>query len=205
MSRIAAAAALLIAAAATAQTEALENPGRISAIQERAFRMNHELTVTAGVLPIDAFYKGLYAQLGYTYHFNDSFAWTVGRGGYSYNLGTGLREQLERDFGVLPTTFDEVNFFVGSDVLWTPFYGKFALLNRWVLHLDFHLIGGASVQKFTQSGFRPGVDLGGGLRVFQNRWVSYRLDVMDTVVVIPKPTNVLSVSLSLALNFGATE
>lgn len=206
MSRSAVVVCLVLASTvAVAQTEELENPGRIAAIQERAYRMNHELDVSFLLLPLDAFYKGIAAQVSYTYHFTDSFAWTVGRGGYSYNLNTGLREQLERDFGVQPTTFDEVNYFVGSDVLWKPFYGKSAVLNRWVLHYEAHLIGGGAVLKFTQSGFRPGVNLGAGVRVFQNKWVSYRLDFTNTVVISDKPSNVVTIALSLALNFGATE
>ncbi|HEX9507892.1 MAG TPA: outer membrane beta-barrel domain-containing protein, partial [Myxococcales bacterium] len=103
---------------ALAQTEELENPGTVSAVQDRQYRMNHELSFGVGVLPIDAFYKGLLAQLGYTYHFSDRFAWQVGRGAYSYDVDTGLKAQLQRDFGVLPTAFDQVQWMVGSDLIW---------------------------------------------------------------------------------------
>jgi hypothetical protein len=69
---------LLVSSAALAQADELENPGVIAAVQERAFRMQHELHLGVGVLPLDAFYKGLYAQVGYTFHFTDAFAWQVG-------------------------------------------------------------------------------------------------------------------------------
>jgi outer membrane beta-barrel protein len=200
---------LLCSTTAFAQLEELENPGTVSAIQERAYRMQHELDLSVGVLPIDAFYKGLYAQVAYVVHFTDSFAWQVGRGAYSYSARTGLREQLERDFGVLPTAFDEVQFFVGSDILWKPFYGKVAVMNRWVLHGELFLELGATVFKFTNA-FRPGINVGGGGRIFMNRWVSLRLDISNNVVI---PTgggatalqNVMMTTLSLAVNFGATE
>lgn len=196
---------------ALAQVEELENPGSISAIQDRAYRMQHELGLSVGVLPLDAFTKGLYAQVSYTAHFTDSFAWMVGRGAYAYNVNTGLRDQLQRDFGVLPTNadFDAVQFFVGSDVMWTPFYGKVAVLNRSVLHGELFLLLGASLFKFTQT-FRPGVNWGGGVRLFLSQWVSVRLDLTDDVVLpvggaAKSISNVMALNLTLAINFGGTE
>ncbi len=200
---------VLAPAWALAQTEDLENPGRMSAVQERAYRMQHELDLGVGVLPLDAFYKGFFGQVGYTFHFNDVFAWQVGRGGYSQALRTGLREQLERDFGVLPTSRDEVEYFAGSDLLFKPLYGKFAVMNRYVVHAEGFLLAGGTLFHFTHA-FRPGVRVGGGVRVFATRNVSFRFDVTDDVVLPTGGsssgfTNVLALTLHLAINFGATE
>lgn len=196
---------------ARAQAEALENPGTVSAVQERLYQMNHELTLGVGVLPADAFYKGLTGHLAYTYHFSDSFAWQVGRGFYSYNVHTSLREQLERDFGVAPTANafqDEVQWAVGSDLVWSPFYGKFAFRNAQVLHFQAFLLGGGTVLKLNRDGaFRPAVNLGVGLRFFSSNTVSFRLDVTNNVVFAEasRIINVPVIQLSTALNFGATE
>ena len=194
-----------------AQAEALENPGTVSAVQERLYRMNHELALGVGVLPADAFYKGLLASVGYTVHFTDSFAWQVGRGSYSYNLKTGLRQQLERDFGVAPTASafeDEVQWMVGSDLVWSPLYGKTAVNNRAVVHFTGFLLGGASVLKLNRAdGFRPALNLGVGVRVFSSRNVSFRLDVTNNLVFAggTRLLNVPTIQLSTALDFGATE
>ena len=200
---------LLVSAGSFAQTQDLENPGTVSAVQDRAYRMQHELDLSVGVLPLDAFYKGLYAQVSYTAHFSDTFAWQVGRAAYTYAAKTGLREQLERDFGVLPTAFEEVQFFFGSDIIWKPFYGKVSVMNKSVVHAEVFLMLGATLFKFTNA-FRPGVNLGGGVRIFLSRWVSFRLDVTDNVVIpvgggSTNFTNVMTMTLSLGINFGATE
>lgn len=209
----------LAAAKAMAQIDDLENPGSVTAVQDRAYRMNHELTLGVGMLPLDAFYKGFFGQVGYTYHFTDSFAWQVGRGTYSYNLNTGLREQLQRDFGVQPTAFDEVNWMVGSDLVWSPLYGKIAVVNRWVQHFEISLVAGLSVLQLTlaqsSSGtpgalaalgnFRPGLNLGFGVRLFSTKNISFRLDVTDNLVVSQPVFNVAVIQLAAALNFGATE
>jgi outer membrane beta-barrel protein len=193
----------LVALPVYAQEE-LENPGSVSAIQERAYKMGSEVDLAVGSLPADAFYKGFYAQLGYTFHFTDSFAWQVGRGAYSYNVKTGLREQLERDFGVLPTVFDEVQYFVGSDLMLKPFYGKTSVFNKYVIHVEGHLQVGGSAFKFSVGGFAPAVSLGGGLRLFISQNVSFRLDVVDHVVIFlsKRPINLIGIHLNLALNFG---
>ncbi len=200
---------LLVPALSMAQAQDLENPGTVSAIQDRAYRMQHELDLSVGVLPLDAFYKGLYAQVSYTAHFSDTFAWQVGRAAYSYAAKTGLREQLERDFGVLPTAFEEVQFFFGSDIIWKPFYGKLSIVNKWVVHGEVFFMLGATLFKFTNA-FRPGVNLGGGGRIFLSKYVSLRLDVTNNVVIpigggSTNLTNVMTMTLSLGINFGATE
>lgn len=201
----------LVPGLARAQAEALENPGTVSAVQERGYRMNHELSLGVGVLPADAFYKGLIAGVGYTYHFSDSFAWQVGRGSYSYNLKTSLRNQLERDFGVAPTANafqDEVQWMVGSDLMWSPFYGKLAFRNASVLHFEAYLLGGGTIFKLNRAdGFRPAANVGLGLRFFSSNRVSFRVDVTNNIV-FAEATRIINVpvfQLSTALNFGATE
>lgn len=201
---------LLLAGPAVAQVDALENPGVTSAVQDRPYRLLHELDLSVGVLPLDAFYVGVYAQVGYVYHFSDRFAWQVGRGAYGLAARTTLRSELERVFGVQPTANDEVQFFVGSDVMWKPLYGKLAVLNRAVVHGEVHLLGGATLFRFTNSGFRPALNVGIGGRLFVNRYVSFRLDLAHNLVI---PTgggsitfgNVMTVNLGLALNFGGND
>ena len=199
---------LLLAPVASAQLEALENPGTVAAVQDRLFRMNHELSLGVGVLPLDAFYKGVSASVAYTAHFTDTFAWTVGRGLYSYNLNTGLRGQLENQFGVAPTEFEEVEWMVGSDLVWSPWYGKTSFLNQSVTHFDVSLVAGGSVLRMVDRSFRPALNLGIGARIYASRSVSWRLDLTDNVVVVLPALRVVhvpTVMLSLALNFGATE
>lgn len=194
-------AVLLSASVAFAQGE-LENPGSVSAIQDRTYRMAAEFDLAVGVLPLDAFTKQVYAQVSFVYHFTDYFAWQVGRAAYGYNWSTGLKNQLEKNYAVLPTTIDSVQFFLGSDLMFTPFYGKLAVLNRAVIYYEAYLMLGATVFKYTNA-FRPALNIGGGIRIFQNKYVSYRLEVTDAIVLRDKPEQVLQVNLMLALNFGS--
>jgi outer membrane beta-barrel protein len=200
----------LLPSLALAQAEALENPGDVAAVQDRLYRLNHELTLGIGVMPADAFYKGYFAGVGYTYHFTDSFAWQVGRGSYNYNVKTSLRRQLERDFGVVPTATafeDEVQWMVGSDVVFSPIYGKMAFFNQKVLHFEAFALGGLTIFKLnTAAGFRPAANVGLGLRFFTTQSLSLRLDVTNNFLFTgPRVVNVPTLQLATAFNFGATE
>jgi outer membrane beta-barrel protein len=196
-----------VAARSLAQDVA-DQPNAVSAVQERAYRMMHEFDLSVGLLPLDPFSKGLFAQGSYTVHFSDTFAWQIARGAYSYTAKTELRSQLERDFGFLPTAFEEVQFFFGTDILLKPLYGKLSVMNKWVVHGEFFVILGATLFKFTAS-LRPGVNLGLGGRIFLNKTLSLRLDVSDNVVIPlgagQNLTNVMAMTLSLGINIGATE
>ena len=176
------------------------------ALQNRAYSMTFEIDAMVGTIPLDAFYKGYTVGGAAVIHFSDYVAWQVARGSYSFDVTTSLRDQLERDFAQLPTAFDQADWFVGSDIMLSPFYGKSSVLNSFVVHYEAFFLVGVSVFKFSQSGFAPGVAVGGGLRLFQNKYVSYRVDVTDNFVVNSKRLNqVISIQLMLALNFGVGE
>ena len=143
------------------QAELLEPPtSSVYALQDRAYRLQNEFTVLVGVLPSDPYTKGIYAQGGYAFHFNDYFG-IQARGAYSIPLSSKLREQLERDFTVLPTLFPHVLFFVGGDLIFRPLYGKLSFLNRFVIHGEIHLLGGGSAFGYTDGvtpSLRPALD-----------------------------------------------
>ncbi len=198
--RILAVLAALLPVLANAGTVPAE-VGSYKIVQNRQYQLKHELALGAGMLPLDAFYKGFTGNLAYTYHFTDHFAWQVGRASVSYNISTGLGEQLIRDFGVLTTDFPQVQWTIGSDLIWKAIYGKVALINRTLHHVEGFVIGGASGVK-VQSGVLPAPHFGVGGRLYLNDALSLRLDVTDSLVIDKEMFNVLSVQLGLSLNFG---
>ncbi len=192
---------------ALAQAEPSVEAGSIEAIQDRTYKLANEIDLTIGVLPGDPYTKGLIAGGGYVFHFTDHLAWNVAHAGYSYNVTTGLRDQLTRDFGAPSSAFEQAQFFVGSDLIFKPFYGKSSVANLYVVHFDAQILVGVNVWKYQVGGFAPAVNFGAGVRVYQNHVMSWRLDVTDDVVIFAKksPINVPTISLSLAFNIGATE
>jgi outer membrane beta-barrel protein len=193
-----------IAAPEEAGPTVAEPDGTVSAVQARMFQMHHELSLGVGFLPSDAYTRGICAQVAYTYHFSDSFAWRVGRGFFSYGLSTGLREQLERRYSVAPSDFDRVEWAVGSDLILSPLYGKSAFFNRSLLWFEVYVLGGASAFKLN-SGFSPAASIGAGVRVFRSQNLSVRFDALNHFLFPVKRLSVFDVQLSVSFNFGGAE
>ena len=179
--------------------------------------MSSELWIGIGVAPLDAFYKGLTGQVGYVFHFSDSFAWQVGRRLLSYNIKTGLRNQLETQFGVSPTAFPQLKSIVGSDAMWTPIYGKTSWLNssggplRGVRHP--RRLGGERAHLRRTWPAAPSTvpprrsTSASGRGVFTTKSVSFRLDFSNEVRHLQgaRERTLILVQFALALNFGGTE
>lgn len=207
--RAKATAAVLLAAVLFApgfvRAEEAEEPGRLAAVQRRKFRMDHEVFAALALQPLDAFYKGLGPVAGYTLHFSDVWAWEVLRGGYSFRLKTGLRDQLEKDYAVAPTKFDEMEWFVGTAAMITPFYGKLSFVNSSVTHAELFLTIGGSVGRFSENTYKPGPQAGLGFRFFLAQWVSLRFDCRYHYLIAKNPTQVVDLTLGLALSLGGTD
>src|SRR5512141_3263501 len=74
------------------------------AVQSRLFRLGGELDAAAGILPMNAFQKGLTVGGSFTYHFYNAWAWEVINGAWVYKqLDTGLKTELLENFQVQPT------------------------------------------------------------------------------------------------------
>jgi outer membrane beta-barrel protein len=174
------------------------------AVQNRRYRLGHELNFSLGVLPLNAFTKGLTVGGSYTYNFTDDVAWEVAQFIYSFGVDTDLKKQLEQNFTVQPTQIESLNYAASTNLILKPFYGKFAFFNRRVLHAEiFAALGGAFGKYVNPSVFRGGFDAGLGIRLHAARHVSVRLDVRDYVFFKgASPQNELFIALSLALAFG---
>ena len=183
-----------------------ENPAAVQVVQRRQYQLRHELTVSAGFLPLDAFYKGVTANVGYTYHFNPHFAWRVARGTFVQSMSTGLRKQVETLYGLKVTDSPEARWIIGSELMWNAFYGKTAFMNLALIHGSIYFLLGGDVvlaQSGAKSVTAPAATFGGGLRLFVTEWLSFRLEAINHFV-IGKPTfNVVDIQFAAAINLGS--
>jgi outer membrane beta-barrel protein len=179
--------------------------GRVIAVQPRQYHLVHEFTVSAGVLPLDAFYTGFSLGGSYTLHLSDLIAWEAVSVHYAAKADTGLEAVLADRWSVAPTGDPQVEYLVGSHVVLSPMFGKFTLFNRSILQGSTYFAAGGGVIRYTD-GFRPQLSVGPGLRIFVGQVVSTRLDVRTTFAPdIPAGLDiVLHVTLSVSFNFGST-
>ena len=196
--------ALWMALPSAAVADETLEPGRLAAGQRRKFRLDHELFAAGTLLPLDAFYKGIGPVASYTFHFGDAFGWEVARAGYSFRLETSLHEQLENDFKVSATEFEEAQLLLGSALVFRPLYGKLALMNSSVIHGEMFGLLGGSVMRFTRS-FKPGPQAGLGFRLYLSEAISFRTEARYHLLFSGGLTHVVEISSGFAFNLGGAD
>lgn len=172
----------LIPPTALAETEGGNEELSSLAVQNRQHTQIHEVGIGGGLLPIDAFTKGLTISGGYTVHFNDLLAWEIGQFTYSFGVDTSLKDELKTAYQLVPTQFEVVKFFVTSNVMFKPLYGKLAVLNRALIYGEIFFVAGGGWGRLTRTD-RAIADFGAGIRLFAGRYVSFRLDVRDYMFI----------------------
>lgn len=178
---------------------------KVVAVENKLYEPKYDLTVNVGVLPLDAFYKGLTVGASYTYSINSFLAWELFNAQYSSNEDTGLKKDLISNFNVQPTgILDEINYFVVTSLVYTPIYSKNLFFNETLKHGSISFIGSGGSVRF-QSGDN-GALFGGGLmlRFFSSNWLSYKLDTrVFTHTAKNKSSDLLlSVNFGLSFEFG---
>mgnify|MGYP006292045881 CR=1 FL=1 len=185
--------------------------GQIIAVEDRPYRMVHEFSVHAGVLPTDAFYVGATLGGSYTLHLSELWAWEAVSFHYSANIDTNLESELSNRFGVLPDPEPRVQYLLTSSAVFTPFFGKQAIFNSDVALQGVYIAFGGGIANLggdDQDFFLPQLSAGPGVRIFFGQVVSTRLDIR--AVSTFDDVNGLQVDfllhafLSVSFNFGKT-
>ncbi|MEZ4268950.1 MAG: outer membrane beta-barrel domain-containing protein [Myxococcota bacterium] len=168
-------ATLALAAAVPAAHAGSDAPDYQSVVvQNRAYTLRHEIGLQVGVLPMDAFTKGVTLGGSYTLHFNQILAWEVVQFMHSFPFDTSLNDDLA-SFDLRPTPFETIDNLISTNLVFKPVYFKGSALNRSVIAGELFVVLGGAYAWFTRSK-RPGVDYGVGLRIFASRLFSMRLD-----------------------------
>jgi len=197
-------AALAPATALADEIDDAEDSGSLVALQHRKYREAHELQVAVVSLPLDAFYKTVGLEAGYTWHFSDRLAWEVAHAGYAYDLDTGLKTTLQNTFGVQPTAFEVAKYYVNTDLAWKPLHMKASFINHSVVEGEiFFLLGGGFFEM--SSGIHPAANGGLGLRFYLSQHLSLRIDGRDNGVFIKGVKQVLAISGGLSFDFGSSD
>lgn len=190
-----------------------EESDELPAVQNRKYRMEHELAAGIGLLPTDPYTKGVAVSGSYTWHLNN--LWGV-RGDFSwvFNYNSSLRDKLEENFGIQTTRFDKIKLFGQLGGLFKPLYGKLAFLNDAQIYGELYLSlnavvaqleGGRKTDTEPQGkgerlafGTAPGL----GIRGFITPHLSARLDLSWMILVAQ--SGEIHTPLLLNLSFAMT-
>jgi outer membrane beta-barrel protein len=171
------------AALADTTDEGLDQ-GRVYAIQNRAFRMNHEFALSLGFLPLDAFYKMFTIGGHYVVHFDEVWAWEAVHLNYSkyLDVDTGLRGELASRWDASPTDpeANRIDFTLDTNLMFKPMYGKAVVLGDTIAFGETYLVLGVGTAKF-ETAWYPAINVGLGFRVYLGETISLRLEVREYI------------------------
>lgn len=163
----------------------------VAAVQDRVFFRYHEIDLGFGYIPDDDFYELFPIKFGYTFSFNDHFAWNVIDVHWMHNQEKDLKTDLEQDFGVTPENFDHMVSAVHTNFVIKPLYGKSVYRNSKVInHETYFLIGGGLVNYekeksdgSTLSEMRSSISLGIGKKIFVGQKLCFNLELKNWINV----------------------
>ncbi|MAD61229.1 MAG: hypothetical protein CMH49_06950 [Myxococcales bacterium] len=145
-------------------------------VQNRREIPTYEWTLAAGVLPLDAFKKGLTAGGSLTIHQSHRWAWEALSLAYSFELKTDLEDQLQTFYSLQPTPFERVKLFALSNLVFKPLYWKGSWLNQKMAYGELLLVAGGGYGWLSQTS-RPAFDAGFAIKLLHENEFASRLDV----------------------------
>lgn len=160
---------------------------KVRAIQDRIYRKSHELGIAAGYIPDDDFYEAFPVGAYYWFTFNEHFAWEVARAQWIFTSDKDLKNDLEDKFGVRASELSEPKWSIYSHAVFTPFYGKDAVLNRGVINREtYFLLGGGAIHYDNEDDFEnsssetaPSLSFGVGQKFFIGDSTALNLEIRN--------------------------
>lgn len=175
---------------------------KVVAVEPRAFNPRYDVTAYLGVLPIDAFWKGISTGFSYTQGFKSAWNWEVINANLSFKSDTNLKRDLVENFNVRPQgILDHITWFATTSAVYTPIYSKNLLANSALMHGSFSGVVGAGGVGFSNGDIAP--IAGGGiiLRAFHNARLSSKLDGRLYYHFAQKKSSDMLLVLSYGLSF----
>jgi outer membrane beta-barrel protein len=161
----------------------------VYAVQNRIFHRDHELNFNIGYIADDDFFHVYPIGVGYTYHFDDHMAWEVARGQYMFNSDKDLKDILRDEFNVQPERFPKQTYMLHSHFVYSPLYGKHAVMNRGIINNEIYFFAGPGVVHYEWE-FSTGesttedalsISFGAGLKYFLSEKWCLNFEIRDLI------------------------
>lgn len=150
----------------------------IRVLQRRPFlrKKRYEFSPELSSLINDSLVGGVSLGGRVAYHLSEIVAISVG-GAATLSTETALFEQVIEDYAVFPEV-SKVLWRASADYQYAFLYGKFALLNRWIIAWDtVASLGLGALQ--TELAIHPTFTAGVGQRFFMTKWFTVNVGIKD--------------------------
>ena len=161
---------------------------KVTAVQNRIFFRHHELDLSTGYIADDDFFQIFPLAASYTYNLNDLWSFEVLRFEYMFTREKDLKSEL-KNLGVQPSRYPEQKYALHSHIVFKPFYGKSAYLNRSIVNHETYFFAGGGVTRYkwirsygkSETENAPSVSLGAGMKFFLNERFCLNVELRDVM------------------------
>lgn len=164
----------------------------VYAVQNRIFHRDHEISFDVGYIANEDFYHPFPVGFGYTFNLNENYGWEVLRAQYIISPENDLKSDLEQIFGVTPSRLAKPTYMVHSHLLFKPFYGKNAVMNRGIINHETYFFAGGGIvshewkypegsplNNTSSSKIVPSASFGVGSKYFINQKFCLNFEIRD--------------------------
>ena len=184
------------------------------AVQNRPYYLNKDLSLQVNTLPSDPFNKGFSTGFSYTHYFKNYFGWEVVNFNYNFNIETDLKGDLNKvgvDVGLgeesqgLLGQLDYLDYYLSTNLVYTPIYSKNLLFNETITHGEINFILGGGIAQLHDAGIKPLVVAGCFFRFFSKPSRSWKFDFRNNIYFDERAGTINSWSFGIAYSMQLGE
>ncbi len=184
----------------TTAEELGEKPKTV-AIQNRPYILNKEFGLYYSYMPLDHFNHFHSFGMNYLNYYNDYLAWEIFNAATASKESTGLEGRLLNDLGVVPDTFDVLQYYFTTSIIYTPIYMKHLYKNKEIRFGDISFVAGAGVSRWERALNANMFEVGFITRFIGQEGFNFKLDVRHKTFLGGELRPNLSLGLVLTYNF----
>lgn len=182
-------------------SEELGEKPKTVAIQNRPYILNKEFGIYYSYMPLDHFNHFHSIGVNYLNYYNDYLAWEVFNAATVSKQSTGLSDRLLNDFGAIPDTFDILQYYFTTSIIYTPIYMKHLYKNRDIRFGDISFVVGAGMARFERALNSNMVEAGFITRFIGQEGFNFKFDVRYKTFLGGDLRPNISLGLVLTYNF----
>ena len=171
------------------------------AIQNRPYILNKEIGLYYSYMPLDHFNHFHSFGANFLNYFNDYIAWEVFNAATVTKQSTGLSDRLLNDYAAVPDTFDILQYYFTTSIVYTPIYMKHLYKNTEIRFGDMSFVLGAGVARFERALNSNVIEAGVISRFLGGEGLNFKFDVRYKQFLNSGLRPNLSIGLVFTYNF----
>ena len=180
-----------------------EDVPRTFAIQNRPYILNRELGFYYSFMPLDHFNHFHSFGMNFLNYYNDYLAWEIFNAATVTKQSTGLEERLQNDYNAIPDTFDILQYYFTTNIVYTPIYMKHLYRDSQIRFGDISFVAGAGIARFEKALNSNMIDIGIVSRFIGGPGVNFKFDVRYDIFTKSNLRPNLSIGFVFTYNFTA--